>query len=518
MDKSHPTNSTADRPVRVRFAPSPTGNLHIGGARTAIYNWAFARRHQGCFILRIEDTDPTRSTPEKTEQIMRSLHWLGLDWDEGPEVGGNFGPYLQTERFGLYTQALLQLKELGQVYPCFCSGDDLAARREAAMATNSFNGYDRCCRDISPNEAAERIAAGQPHTWRLKLPLEHPPVSFDDRVFGTVTVPFEQMDDFILVRSDGSPTYNFAAVVDDSQMQISHVIRGCDHLSNTSKQILVYEAMGEPVPQFAHISMTVGSDGARLSKRHGATSVEAYRDAGYLPQAMLNYLTLLGWSKDGQTTLFTAEELCESFSLERISRNPAQYDAAKLDWVNAYYIKQMGAKAFIDALAPWLTAGGLARGNLGAAPETVAASIAANRDWYEGIYPLIAERIKKLEDAPAMINYLFSGPTVELDAQSVDKCLAEPHALQVLTEVVLILQNPDLAWDAPSLEAALRTLPEKLGLKAKHVFQAVRVAICGNMVTPPLFESLELIGREDCLARLAAGCRLAGADRCGGDN
>ncbi|MCL1879163.1 MAG: glutamate--tRNA ligase, partial [Actinomycetia bacterium] len=262
--------------VRVRFAPSPTGHLHVGGARTAIYNWAFARRHQGSFILRIEDTDPERSTPEHTAQIIRSLRWLGLDWDEGPEAGGELGPYQQTLRFHLYAEALKRLRADGRAYPCFCTPEELTSRRDAAMTTQSFSGYDRCCRDIDPATAAERIAAGEAHTWRLKLPLGHGPVSFADEVFGTVTVPFEQLDDFILVRSDGSPTYNFAAVVDDSLMQVTHVIRGDDHLSNTPKQILVYEALGAEVPHFAHLSMILGADGSRLSKRHGATSVEAW--------------------------------------------------------------------------------------------------------------------------------------------------------------------------------------------------------------------------------------------------
>jgi glutamyl-tRNA synthetase len=270
----------SEAPVRVRFAPSPTGNLHIGGARTAIYNWAFARRHNGSFILRIEDTDPERSTPENTAQIIRSLRWLGLDWDEGPEVGGDFGPYLQTQRFDTYRTTLERLRERDAVYPCFCSAEELAAKREAALAAKNYAGYDRSCRALSPQEAQARIDAGEPHTWRLKIPLDRGDVVFDDVVFGTTTFPATQLDDFILLRTDGTPTYNYVVCVDDALMGITHVIRGDDHLSNTPKQILVYEALGVPTPRFAHLSMILGPDGKRLSKRHGATSVEAYLDEG----------------------------------------------------------------------------------------------------------------------------------------------------------------------------------------------------------------------------------------------
>ena len=491
-------------PVRVRFAPSPTGNLHVGGARTAIYNWAFARRFGGRFILRIEDTDPERSTTENIDQIVRALRWLGLDWDEGPEVGGDFGPYRQTERQALYDAGLARLQSAGAVYPCFCSKEELTARRVTSSENSSGgpSGYDRHCRNLSTAEAARRIQAGDPHTWRLKLALEHDPVMFTDAVFGRVSVPFAQLDDFILVRSDGTPTYNFAAVIDDAQMQISHVIRGDDHLSNTPKQILLYEALGLEPPVFAHLSMILGSDGSRLSKRHGATSVEAFRDSGYLPAALLNYLALLGWSLDGQTTLLNAELLCANFSLERVSKNPATFDQVKLDWVNAAYIKELGAAAFIDALTPWLAVAGYSHDELVATPEEVVASIQNHRAWYESIYPLIAERVKNLAEAIPMIAYLFSGSTAELDDVSIDKCLRLEGIGDALQAVIASLEDPELPWQAARIETALRQLPERLGLKPKLLFQAVRVAICGNMVSPPLFESLELIGRTNSLERL----------------
>jgi glutamyl-tRNA synthetase len=514
------------RPVRVRFAPSPTGKLHIGGARTAIYNWAFARRHGGAFVLRIEDTDPERSTPENTAQIIRSLHWLGLDWDEGPERGGEFGPYLQTERFDSYRETLEHLKQHDAVYPCFCTPEELAARRERAMTSQTYSGYDRTCRSIPSEEAAVRIAAGEAHTWRLKVPLDRGPVTWDDEVFGRVSVPADQLDDFILMRSDNTPTYNYVVVIDDYLMQISHVIRGDDHLSNTPKQILVYEALGAEIPRFAHLSMILGGDGKRLSKRQGATSVELYRDRGYLPQALLNYLALLGWSLDGETTLIDAEGLTSNFSLERVSKNPAVFDKAKLDWMNSAYIRELGAKAFVDWLEPWLVDWGFTREGrvawswdadadlcLGSAeralrfgrpasPEEVVADVTAHRAWYEGIYPLVCERARTLAEVCPMVAFLFSGEAVLLDERSMEKCLRFEGVADVLTRVITALSDERLIWREAAIEAALRALPEELGVKPKTLFQAVRVAVCGNMVSPPLFGSLELLGREHILTRL----------------
>ena len=325
--------------VRVRFAPSPTGKLHIGGARTAIYNWAFARAMGGKFILRIEDTDPERSTEENTQIILRAMRWLGLDWDEGPEVGGEFGPYHQTERFDTYTAALETLKERGAVYPCFCTKEELDAKREAAG--ESYAGYDRTCRNLSAEEAQARIAAGEPHVWRLKVPENHGPIEFDDAVYGHMSFPADVMDDMILVRTDGTPTYNFAVVCDDANMQITHVIRGDDHLSNTPRQILIYEALGLEAPTFAHLSMILGADGKKLSKRHGATSVEEYKAQGFLPDTMVNFLALLGWSLDGETTVISRDVLCEKFSLDRITKKDAVFDETKLEWMNGQYIKAM---------------------------------------------------------------------------------------------------------------------------------------------------------------------------------
>jgi glutamyl-tRNA synthetase len=481
--------------IRVRFAPSPTGFLHIGGARTALYNWAFARRHGGTLVLRIEDTDPERSTVENTQAILRALRWLGLDWDEGPEVGGAHGPYFQTQRFGRYFELLEQLKAGGHAYPCFCAADVLEEKRNAARIKGGFAGYDRTCRDIDPVDSAVRIAAGEPHVWRLKVPAERGDIILDDAVRGEVVFPPDAVDDFVLARTDGSPTYNFAVVADDVDMAISHVIRGDDHLSNTPKQIVVYEALDLPVPIFAHLSMILGADGKRLSKRHGATSVEAYRDLGFLPEALTNYLALLGWSLDGETTVIDAATLCENFALDRISKNPAIFDEEKLEWLNGVYIREMPAEQFVDRMAPWLVAAGLSDAD----------DIAARRDWFLRLAPLVTERIRRMDEIPAKVAFLFAEPVIDEAAR--EKVLMKAGSGRALSAAAETLA--DVLWTPSDIEGALRDLPEKLELKPKAVFQAVRVATTGSTVSPPLFESLELLGRDVTLARLTAALRLS---------
>ena len=480
--------------VRVRFAPSPTGELHIGGARTAIYNWAFARAMGGTFILRIEDTDPERSTEENKQVILRAMRWLGLDWDEGPEVGGEFGPYLQTQRFDTYTEALEILKERGAAYPCFCTKEELDAKRAAAEANEGgYSGYDRTCRALSAEEAQARIDAGEPHVWRLKVPEDHGPVEFDDAVYGHMSFPIDVMDDMILVRTDGTPTYNFAVVCDDANMEVTHVIRGDDHLSNTPRQILIYEALGRPVPTFAHLSMILGADGRKLSKRRNATSVEEYRDRGYLSDALVNFLALLGWSLDGETTIIDRATLCREFSLDRITKKDAVFDETKLDWMNGQYIKEMGADAWVQASRPWLVQSGADEADIDARPE-----------WYAKLYPLVAERLQRLDEVPDKLAYMFWGGRVELDEKSVTKILTKEGARadEVLRAVRDILADESIPWECEPLQERVRTLTETLDMKAKGVFQPVRVAVCGNMVSPPLFESIELLPREDILARI----------------
>ena len=482
-------------PVRVRFAPSPTGKLHIGGARTAIYNWAFARAMGGTFILRIDDTDPTRSTQENTDIILRAMRWLGLDWDEGPEVGGEFGPYAQTERLELYKQAAQKLWDEGHAYPCFCSSEKLAEDRAAAQARKDpFQGYQRTCRDISDDEARARIAAGEPYVLRIKVPEGRGDVVIDDAVHGKVVFDAKELDDFVIFRSDGTPTYNFATVVDDAAMGITHVIRGDDHLSNTPRQVMVYEALGAPVPTFAHISMILGADGKKLSKRHGATSVEEYRDAGYLSDAFVNYLALLGWSLDGETTVIPRDVLASKFSLDRISKNPATFDPKKLDWMNAEYINAMSDTEFADKImVPELHEAGLIAGN-----EEY------DENWIDALAAIVKPRTKMPADAATVAAPVFArAETLAYDEKSVNKGLAKEGMGAVLDAARSALDTVAAdAWTPANIDAALEPLPEALDLKKRMVFQAVRVAECGNMVSPPLGETMALIGKDDCMARI----------------
>lgn len=479
--------------VRVRFAPSPTGKLHIGGARTAIYNWAFARANGGTFILRIDDTDPTRSTDENTQIILRAMRWLGLDWDEGPEVGGDFGPYSQTERLNLYKQTAERLLAEGKAYPCFCTPEQLAADREAAQARKDpFQGYQRRCRDLSPEEAQARIDAGEPYVLRIKVPEDRGNVVINDAVHGEVTFDAKELDDFVIFRSDGTPTYNFATVVDDALMGITHVIRGDDHLSNTPRQVMVYEAMGAPVPVFAHISMILGADGKKLSKRHGATSVEEYRDAGYLSDAFVNYLALLGWSLDGETTVIPRDVLASQFSLERISKNPATFDPKKLDWMNAEYINAMSNADFADQIMlPVLLKAGL-----------IKEGFEADAAWLGALAEIVRPRTKMPADAATVAAPVFAtAETLAYDEKSVSKGLAKEGMGAVLDAAKAALEALD-EWTPANIDAALEPLPEALDVKKRLVFGAVRVAECGNMVSPPLGETMALIGRDDCLARI----------------
>jgi glutamyl-tRNA synthetase len=476
---------------RVRFAPSPTGHLHIGGARTAIYNWAFARHLGGDFVLRIDDTDPERSTEENVEAILRAMRWLGLDWDEGPEVGGDHGPYYQTQRVGSYGPALDKLRDSGHSYPCFCSPEVLESKRAAARESGGFAGYDKTCRHLPAEEVAERISAGEPHVWRVKVPEDRGDIVITDVIRGEVSWPGDMMDDFIVVRTDGTATYNFATVVDDWQMGMTHIIRGDDHLSNTPRQIVVYEALGAPVPEFAHMSLIFGSDGKRLSKRHGATSVEAYAEEGILPEALLNYLALLGWSLD-EETVFSRETLVERFDLSRVSKNPVVWDPEKLEWMNGVYLRQMPTEDFVA----------LVRDQVKAADLVDAYAETHDEAWWSDVAPLVAERVKRVTEIVPWISFFFT-EDLEIDEKSYQKVLAKEGAgagLEAAREVLAELQD----FSADPIEQTLRAVPEQVGLKPKLVFQSVRVATTGSMVSPPLFESLELLGKEVALERIDA--------------
>lgn len=497
-----------NKQVRVRFAPSPTGKLHIGGARTAIYNWAFARANGGTFILRIDDTDPARSTDENTQIILRAMRWLGLDWDEGPDKGGDFGPYAQTERLEIYRKAAHTLLAEGKAYPCFCTPEKLAADKKAAEERHDpFQGYQRTCRNIDPAEAQARIEAGEPYTIRIKVPLDRGDVIVHDAVHGDVTFNARELDDFIIFRSDGTPTYNFATVVDDALMGITHIIRGDDHLSNTPRQIMVYEALGAPVPEFAHISMILGPDGKKLSKRHGATSVEEYRDAGYLSDAFVNYLALLGWSLDGETTIVPRDVLASQFSLDHVSKNPAKSDPERLNWINATYLSAMDNKTFsIQVLIPEFVSAGLEPVS---GTETDTEKLYATRPaWYDLLSEILKPRTTVSPDVVEKSRFLYEGAEVTLDEKSVSKSLAKDGAGSIL-EAAHAALLPVSEWTPANIDAALEVLPEELDLKKRVVFQAIRVAECGNMVSPPLGESMALLGKDIALARLERALKIA---------
>ena len=487
--------------VRVRFAPSPTGKLHVGGARTAIYNWAFARANGGTFILRIDDTDPTRSTEENTQVILRAMRWLGLDWDEGPEVGGDCGPYFQTERMGLYREAAERLVAEGKAYYCFCSPEKLAAdREEAAKRHDSFQGYRRTCRNIDPDEAQARVDAGEPYTIRIKVPDDRGDVVVPDAVHGNVTFNAKELDDFIIFRSDGTPTYNFATVVDDAAMGITHIIRGDDHLSNTPRQVVVYEALGAPTPTFAHISMILGSDGKKLSKRHGATSVEEYRDAGYLSDAFVNYLALLGWAPDGESTVISRERLASEFSLDHVSKNPAIMDPKKLDFINAEYLRAMSDEQFADeVLVPQLHAADL----------EPAGECAHEASWYDLLSAALKPRTTLSADVVDQARYLYTADDdLEYDPKAVKKWLAKQGAREAL-----VAAKDELAtlepWTPQAIEEALDPIPERLGLGKGKVFQPIRVACVGRAVSPGIGDTLALLGRDHTLARIDRAMELA---------
>ena len=481
-------------PVRVRFAPSPTGKLHVGGARTAIYNWAFARANNGTFILRIDDTDPTRSTEENTQVILRAMRWLGLDWDEGPDAGGDFGPYFQTERMDLYRDAATRLVSEGKAYYCFCTPEQLEADRKAAAdRRDSFQGYQRTCRNIDPAEAQARVDAGEVHTIRIKVPDDRGDVIVHDAVHGNVTFRAKELDDFIIFRSDGTPTYNFATVVDDALMGITHVIRGDDHLSNTPRQVIVYEALGAPTPTFAHISMILGQDGKKLSKRHGATSVEEYRDAGYLSDAFVNYLALLGWAPDGESTVISRERLASEFSLDHVSKNPAIMDPKKLDFINGEYLHAMSDEEFArEILIPELEQAGL--------EET--GKHLHDEHWYVRAASAFKPRTTLSGDVVAQARYLYtSDEDLAYDEKAVKKWLGKQGARQALEAAGEALTGiGDADWSAENIEAALDPLPEQLGMG--KVFQPIRVAAVGTAVSPGIGDTLELLGRTSTLTRM----------------
>jgi len=485
-------------PARVRYAPSPTGLPHLGNIRTALFNWLWARHTGGQFILRIEDTDVARRVQGAIEGIMESLEWLGLDWDEGPGVGGPYGPYIQSERLPLYEQEVTRLLGSGRAYYCFCSEERLEEMRAEQSRRHEPPRYDGACRRLSDEERKRRKDGGEPCVVRFKVPQRGESVTFRDLVRGEVTFRDQDIEDFVILKSDGYPTYHLANVVDDHHMRITHVIRGEEWISSCPKHVLLYEAFGwqREMPVFVHMPLTLGPDKGKLSKRHGAESVLEYRPQGYLPEALVNFMALLGWSLDDKTEVISRQELVQHFSLERIGATAAVFNREKLDWMNGVYIRQLSLDELTDRLMPFLE-------EWQARPENRDHFSRPDRSGVRQIVPLIQERLRRLDEAPSLTDFFF------VDTLSYDAALLVPKGLELPVARRTLERTREAlaglpAWTTEALDASIRGLAQELGLKAGPYFGSIRVAITGRTVSPPLFQTMAVIGKGRCLQRLDA--------------
>jgi glutamyl-tRNA synthetase len=493
------TESTSSTPVRVRMAPSPTGSPHVGLARTALFNWAFARHAalnggQGTFVFRIEDTDKERSTQESYDSLVEVMRWLGLDWDEGPEVGGPFGPYFQSQRGDLYADALARLAEAGRTYDCYCTNEEVEARRKASGS--KVMGYDGFCRDLSAEQVEAFTSQGRKPVVRFRMPDGE--ITWDDLVRGDITFATEHVPDYALARANGDPLYTLVNPVDDALMEITHVLRGEDLLSSTPRQIALHDALAEvgigngTTPRFGHLPYVMGEGNKKLSKRDPGASLLGYREDGFLPEGLLNYLALLGWAIAADRDVFSLEEMVEKFDIADVNPNPARFDLKKAEAINASHMRLLPLEEITHRVLPFLKAAGVVGD-----PVTD-----SDAQLLELAMPLVAERMNKLTEAPAMLGFLFADE-VDYDENDVATVLDEAGR-----EVVTAAREAlgDLAtWGTADIETALRAkLVEELGIKPKNAFGPVRVAITGRRISPPLFESLELLGREESLRRIDA--------------
>jgi glutamyl-tRNA synthetase len=493
------TDTPTTQAVRVRFCPSPTGNPHVGLLRTALFNWAFARRHGGTFVLRIEDTDAARDSEESYGALLDVLRWLRLDWDEGPEVGGPFGPYRQSQRRETYEDVVVRLVVGGYAYDCYCTQEEIEARNKAAGRPP---GYDNYCRSLTVEEMTRFSRHKRPSVLRFRMPDRT--ITWNDLVRGEVSIAPEHVPDYVIVRSNGRPLYTLVNPVDDAFMKITHVLRGEDLLSSTPRQIALYEALGEvgvtdgAVPMFGHLPYVMGEGNKKLSKRDPQASVEFYRRRGFVPEGLLNYLALLGWSIAEDRDIFSMEEMAEAFDLADVNANPARFDVRKAEAINATWIRRLDPADLAGRLVPYLQVAGLVHdppsdGELRRLAEAT---------------PLVQERVVVLAEAVEMLRFLFAGDAFAVEDEAAAKVLTET-ALPVVNAARDALEALD-SWDAASIEAALKAaLTDGLGLKPRVAFAPVRVAVTGRTVSPPLYESLELLGRDETLRRLAdAAARL----------
>jgi glutamyl-tRNA synthetase len=467
--------------VRCRIAPAPTGYLHVGNARTALYNWLFARHSGGAFVLRIEDTDRKRSTEDAIGIVVDSLRWLGLDWDEGPEVGGPFGPYRQTERLAVYEEATERFLKEGRAYFCYCTPEELEDRRRAALKRGETPGYDGRCRNLTPQDRRAFEAEGRPRAVRFAM--SGGDITVHDLIRKDAHFPASDLRDFVIMRSDGTPTYLLAAAVDDVNMEMTHVIRGEDLLPSTPRQLEIIEALGATPPFYAHLPLIVGPDRQPLSKRHGSVAVEWFKEQGFLPEALVNYLALLGWSYDETTTFFTLQELIEKFDLSRVSHNAAAFDLQKLKWMNGHYIREADDDRLGELLTDALRLDGMQPD-----PEVVRAAV-----------PMVKERMPTISEGASLLPFLFTDDLVPDDKA---KRMLSPERAEYLREAASRLEAID-DWRTEEIERVLRALQEERELSPSQAFQPIRAAVTGRLVSPPLFESLALLGKERTLARLS---------------
>ncbi len=483
--------------IKVRFAPSPTGPFHIGGARSALFNWLFARKVGGKFVLRIEDTDLERSTRESEENIKKALKWLGMDWDEGIDVGGDNGPYRQTERLDIYNKYTEKLIADGHAYYCYCTDEELEAERQALIADSKMPRYMGKCRDLTSEQIEQYKAEGRKPTVRFRVPADKQ-IVVNDLVRGDVVFESNGIGDYVIVKSDGIPTYNYAVVIDDSTMEITHVIRAEEHLSNTPRQCLIYDALGFERPIFGHISLILGKDHTKMSKRHGATSVDQYRQLGYLPEGLNNFLALLGWSPSGEQELFTIEELIQEFSMDHVAKNPAVFDVDKLNWINQQYMRKLSAEEFFETAKPHMIEAGYMTGD-----ET-----GEKLEWLKSVVATAKEHISYGAQIPAAVAMYFSDDfgfendeaAAVLKEESVPTVMnmlfAELHALEVL--------------DGPAVKATFKKIQKETGLGGKNVFMPIRVALTGNQHGPELAEMIPILGIERSINRIKASLEKSG--------
>lgn len=485
--------------VRVRFAPSPTGPFHIGGARSALFNWLLARKTGGKLILRIEDTDRERSTPESEENIKAALKWLGMDWDEGVDVGGENGPYHQMERLDIYKKYTDKLLAEGKAYYCYCTDEELEEERQSLIKEGKMPRYMGKCRNLTPEQIAQYEAEDRKPTVRFRVPADQQ-ILVRDLVRGDVVFDSNNIGDFVIVKSDGIPTYNYAVVIDDALMHITHVIRAEEHLSNTPRQCLVYDALGFEKPTFGHISLILGKDHTKMSKRHGATSVDQYRQLGYLPEAINNFLALLGWAPNSEQEIFSMEELIHEFSMERVAKNPAVFDIDKLNWINQHYMRQLDAEAYFQVAKPHMIAAGYMTG------EEEGEKLA----WLHEVVATSQDHVSFAAQIPANVEMYFND---EFDfeneeAEAVLKGETVPTVINMLLEELPQVE----ALDAAAVKALFKKIQKTTKLKGKDVFMPIRVALTGNQHGPELAAMIPLLGVERSSNRIKASLAKAGVE------